>query len=239
MLVDFILGTPGALLMVASGVLGLLALGITFIVVLITLLSGNPRKAAGWYLKVVAGGMSPLAVAIFVFILRASLASSSSVHNETGVSPEPAQTALPTIAIQEEAPRAARVPISEFTRVAKEFLSLISTYTPETAKQNFDRASQLIDPPNRDLVAKELSIELSLIEASQRSKQFTWIDEGIEVRGYDGSKAEILFPGIEQKSVGFQELPPEPRNYILRLLATTPEARISVTSWRSEKLGNL
>jgi hypothetical protein len=130
------------------------------------------------------------------------------------------------------------VPISEFTRVAKEFLSLISTYTPETAKQNFDRASQLIDPPNRDLVAKELSIELSVIEATQRSKQFTWIDHGIEVRGYDGSKAEILFPGIEQKSVGFQELPPEPRNYILRLLATTPEARISVTSWRSEELGN-
>lgn len=111
------------------------------------------------------------------------------------------------------------LPDPEFVNVAVQFLNLVATYQPFTAREQFETARKLLaDPASTEFEKTYIDQELPTIEESGRSGLFTFDINDIETeRDEKTSKVSVRVPGLRQQFVGKNELPRQEMVYYFDL----------------------
>lgn len=100
------------------------------------------------------------------------------------------------------------IPDTEFTEVATNFVNLIATYQPYTAKAQFNEAAKLIrEPLLSRFDAEYIQIELKAIESTSRTQIFFADPTKTQTKRINDREVEVSFTGDRLKLVAGKELP--------------------------------
>ena len=117
---------------------------------------------------------------------------------------------------------AKEIPDTEFVETSTDFVNLIASYQPATARRQFNMAKQmLIEPMLSRFESEMMGIELKAIEQTTRTQLF--FADPLETRfeRIDDKSVKVSFVGDRLKLVAGQELPAEKTRYTV-VLTTIP-----------------
>ena len=112
---------------------------------------------------------------------------------------------------------AQEVPDTEFINFATEFLNLVTSYQPNVASRQFERAAMMVQEPFLTRFQRDfISLELKAIESTSRTQFFFADPEGIKITREE-KNVIIAYPGERLKIVAGQELPLVKTKFIVTL----------------------
>ncbi len=102
---------------------------------------------------------------------------------------------------------AQEIPDTEFVNFATDFVNLLSSYQPNVARRQFERAAMMITEPFLTKFRSDfMTFELKAIETTSRTQFFFADPEAIKVSRED-KKVFVTYIGERLKMVAGQELP--------------------------------
>lgn len=122
---------------------------------------------------------------------------------------------------------AKEIPDTEFVEVATDFINLIGSYQPSTARRQFNQAKQLLVEPMLARFENEMmGIELKAIEQTSRTQLFFADPVETKFERIDDRTVKVSFVGDRLKLVAGQQVPAELTRYTI-VLTTIPRQQLN------------
>lgn len=122
---------------------------------------------------------------------------------------------------------AKEIPDTEFVEVATDFINLIGSYQPATARRQFNQAKQfLVEPMLARFDTEMMGIELKAIEQTSRTQLFFADPLETKLERIDDRSIKVSFVGDRLKLVAGQEVPAELTRYTV-VLTTIPRQQLN------------
>ncbi len=115
--------------------------------------------------------------------------------------------------------QAGEIPDAEFIGMSTEFVNLIGTYTPFTARRQFNEAAKYLSDPILSRYSTEmLQTELKAIENTQRTQIYYVDPTKTEIfRDEINGTVEVYYEGTRQKLIAGRHVPEVLTQFIIRM----------------------
>ena len=122
---------------------------------------------------------------------------------------------------------AREIPDTEFVESATDFINLIASYQPSTARRQFNQAKQmLVEPMLARFENEMMGIELKAIEQTTRTQLFFADPTETKFERIDDKTVKVSFTGDRLKLVAGQEVPTELTRFTV-VLTTIPRQQLN------------